>query len=199
MAEPLAQNLRDSQRWIRDYLGPLLAGDGKFSLDRYHVDQLREILLGLNDINISLDLLRFSRIEKALMLITAAGGWPIDAVEMAVELLEKWEQNLGSLKGIRADLWGPGGRLDGLIQSEFPRTDDDVFDPSEWKSRIVSTISTTGMKADTPFQAAQILLECLSRVRPFPPVCTRRPRLHCWGVRLPYSCFPNLHSSLLPS
>ena len=60
------------------------------------------------------DLLRYSRIEKALVVIAAGGGaWPADASLMAEALLVSWEERVGALKNVRADLWGVGGRLEG--------------------------------------------------------------------------------------
>ena len=33
---------------------------------------------------------------------------------MAEELIQKWEDKLGPLKNLRSDLYGPGGRLEGV-------------------------------------------------------------------------------------
>ena len=40
--------------------------------------------------------------------------WPIELVVKAEELIQKWEDKLGPLKNLRADLFGPGGRLEGV-------------------------------------------------------------------------------------
>ena len=50
------------------------------------------------------------------MVIAATGAtsWPLDIIEMAEELVVKWEDGLGPLKNLRADLYGPGGRLEGV-------------------------------------------------------------------------------------
>ena len=38
----------------------------------------------------------------------------MDAVVSAEELIQKWEDKLGPLKNLRSDLYGPGGRLEGV-------------------------------------------------------------------------------------
>ena len=45
-------------------------------------------------------------------------SWPDWIVQEAQELLQDWEKELGCLRSIRADLWGPGGRLEGVEQLE---------------------------------------------------------------------------------
>ena len=64
----------------------------------------------------TLDLLRSSRIHKALMIIVATetASWPMDILVRAEELITKWEDELGPLKNLRADLYGPGGRMEGV-------------------------------------------------------------------------------------
>ena len=64
----------------------------------------------------TLDLLRSSRIHKALMVIVATedASWPMDILVRAEELITKWEDELGPLKNLRADLYGPGGRMEGV-------------------------------------------------------------------------------------
>lgn len=34
----------------------------------------------------------------------------------AEELIQKWEDELGPLKNLRSDLYGPGGRLEGVTK-----------------------------------------------------------------------------------
>ena len=101
-------------RYIRDTLAPLLAKHPKLN----HSDSvcLHSIFKSLNVIPVTIDLLRYSRIEKALMVIVAAGNvcWPMDIVLHAERLIAKWEEELGPLKNLRADLYGPGGRMEGI-------------------------------------------------------------------------------------
>ena len=64
----------------------------------------------------TIDLLRTSHIHKALMVIVATenASWPMDVLVRAEELMTKWEDELGPLKDLRADLYGPGGRMEGV-------------------------------------------------------------------------------------
>ena len=50
------------------------------------------------------------------MVIVAIGNtcWPMDILVHAEELITKWEDELGPLKSLRADLYGPGGRMEGV-------------------------------------------------------------------------------------
>ena len=110
----IGEELRLHTRFIRDYLVPLLGKHTKLSHSDYV--SLGSIFKSLDAVPLTLDLLRFSRIEKALMVIANAGdgGWPIDLQMQAEELIAKWENELGSLKNLRADLYGPGGRMEGV-------------------------------------------------------------------------------------
>ena len=95
----------------------------------------------------TVEYLRYSRIEKALSVIASGGGaWPADASLMAEALLGSWEQRVGPLKNIRADLYGKGGRLEGCKpmkgvggevslfwkMSEEPLTCRDVVEEGKW-------------------------------------------------------------------
>ena len=110
----IGEVLRLHTRYIRDHLVPILGKHAKLS----HSDSvsLRSIFKSLDAIPMTLDLIRFSRIEKALMVIANSGdgGWPMDLQVQAEELIAKWEVELGPLKKIRADLYGPGGRMEGV-------------------------------------------------------------------------------------
>lgn len=115
-------------RYIRDTLVPLLAKQPKLS----HSDVLclRSIFQTLDATPMTLDLLRYSRIEKALMVIAATGNacWPMDILVRAEELITKWEADLGPLKHLRVDLYGPGGRMEGVRKLTWKggRVPDDV-------------------------------------------------------------------------
>lgn len=101
-------------RYIRDTLVPLVAKQPKLS----HSDSicLRSIFKTLDVVPMTLELLRYSRIEKALIVIAAPGNayWPMDILDRAEGLISKWEDKLGPLKNLRADLYGPGGRMEGV-------------------------------------------------------------------------------------
>ena len=101
-------------RYIRDTLVPLLSHEKK--LGHSETALVHFIFRKLKSTPMTLDLLRYSRMEKALMVIVATGAscWPMDVVVAAEEMIQKWEDQLGPLKDLRADLYGPDGKLEGL-------------------------------------------------------------------------------------
>lgn len=125
---PIREELRLHSRYIRDTLVPLLAKQPKLN----HSDSvcLHSIFKFLDAIPMTVGLLRYSRIEKALMVIAAKGDicWPMDILVHAEELIAKWENELGPLYNLRADLYGPGGRMEGVrkIAWKDGRVPDDV-------------------------------------------------------------------------
>ena len=127
--DSLQEELRLHSRYIRDKLVPLLAKQPKLN----HSDTvcLRAIFKVLDGVTMTLELLRFSRIEKGLKVIAAPGNtsWPLDLHTRATGLLSKWEEELGPLKNIRADLFGPGGRMHGVrkIMWKDGQVPDDVW------------------------------------------------------------------------
>lgn len=131
------EDLLAHSRYIRDTLIPRLAKDsnlvsGKHAFDLTH---LRSALDELHKSPMTIEILSFSRIEKALQKIVEAqgGGWPPDIIIKAKGLITRWEESLGSLQKVRTDLWGLGGRLEGLAQ------------PGEWfkTGHIDSPVSIT--------------------------------------------------------
>lgn len=134
MQSPLSEgaSLREElllhSRYIRDTLVPGLVVQHKLKRSDYVC--LQSILKTLDTIQMTLDLLRYSRIEKALMAIAGTGNicWPVDILEHAEELIEKWEEKLGPLVKLRADIYGPGGRMEGVrkITWKDGRVPDDV-------------------------------------------------------------------------
>lgn len=50
------------------------------------------------------------------MVIIAMGNacWPMDILQKAEDMMTRWEDELGPLKTLRADLYGPGGRMEGV-------------------------------------------------------------------------------------
>ena len=124
----IREELRLHSRYIRDTLVPLLAKQPK--LNHSDLVCLQSIFKTLDAIPMTLDLLRYSRIEKALMVIAATGNsyWPIGILMHAEELFTKWEDALGPLKNLRADLYGPEGRMEGVRKMTWKdgRIPDDV-------------------------------------------------------------------------
>lgn len=125
----IREELRLHSRYIRDTLVPLLSKQPK--LTRSDSVCLHSIFDTLDTVAMTLDLLRYSRIEKALMVIAASGNacWPLEILVHAEELITKWEDELGPLKNLRADLYGPGGRMEGVrkITWKDGRVPDDVL------------------------------------------------------------------------
>lgn len=114
------EDLLAHSRYIRDSLVPRIAKErtvvsGKHAFDLTH---LRAALEELHDSPMTIEILSFSRIEKALLkIIEAQGdGWPPDIVIKAKNLIARWEKSLGPLQRVRTDLWGTGGRLEGLAK-----------------------------------------------------------------------------------
>ena len=124
----IQEDLRLHSRYIRDTLVPLLAKQPR--LNESDSVCLHSIFKTLDGIQMNLDLLRYSRMEKALMIIVAMGNtcWPLDILERAEDMITKWEDELGPLKNLRADLYGPGGRMEGVrkILLKNGSTPDDV-------------------------------------------------------------------------
>ena len=124
------EDLLTHSRFIRDKLAWLVASKGHSGLDLEDISTLRSIMISLNAVPMTLDLLRYSRIDKALRVIAMGSGWPLVIMMQAEELITKWELSLGSLQSIHVHLWAFGGRLEGLrrtkgqkskgIESEVP-------------------------------------------------------------------------------
>lgn len=113
--EAACETLRTHSRYIRDNLLPLVTrGGGESRLNSRDITLLNSALSEVNAIPITLDLLRYSRIEKALGTIALDGRWPLETVANAQLILKKWEKQFGSVDDLQADLWSPGGRLEGL-------------------------------------------------------------------------------------
>ena len=114
MSPNLKENLLCHSRYIRDTLAPVVVREGG-KLNEQQATALKTIFASISAIKMTVELLQYSRIEKALNLIVVEGSaWPVEATLLSEALLSAWEESLGSLKNIRADLWGPGGRLEGI-------------------------------------------------------------------------------------
>lgn len=117
--EAVRDELRTHSRYIRDNLFPLVACEGECQLNNRDLDLLRSTLDRIDAIPITLSLLRYSRIEKALLRVSpTCTKWPVEIARYAEKILLKWEDELGPLQNLRADLWGTGGRLEGLRKLE---------------------------------------------------------------------------------
>ena len=113
--QEVRDELRMHSRYIRDNLIPLVIRGGEGQLNNRDMAMLRSTLNKVNKLPVTLDLLRFSRIEKALLAIIAANiTWPVGISAQVEDILLKWEDELGPIHDLRADLWAPGGRLEGV-------------------------------------------------------------------------------------
>ncbi|KAL8841289.1 MAG: hypothetical protein Q9176_003382 [Flavoplaca citrina] len=114
------EDLLCHSRWIRDHLAPKIAKDGGLAAGKYSFDlaPLRAALDQLHASPITVDILRFSRMEKALQRVVEVkgGDWPPDIVIKAKELIARWEKSFGPLQRVRTDLWAAGGRLEGFAK-----------------------------------------------------------------------------------
>lgn len=114
------EDLLCHSRWIRDHLAPKIAKDGSSADGKnpYDLAPLRSALDELLESPMTLDILRFSRMEKALQRIVGAnrGDWPPDIVLKAKHLVGRWENSFGPLQRVRTDLWATGGRLEGFAK-----------------------------------------------------------------------------------
>ncbi|KAL9048970.1 MAG: hypothetical protein Q9206_005759 [Seirophora lacunosa] len=114
------EDLLAHSRYIRDTLAPRLIKESNiFSGD--HAVDLTPLRLALEELHkspMTVEILSFSRIEKALQNIVGAqgGGWPPDVVRKARDLIARWEESLGPLQRVKTDLWASGGRLHGLAK-----------------------------------------------------------------------------------
>ena len=112
-SDTIKANLRIHSRYIRDTLAPALSRTGG-TLTDVQLATLKSIFASISAVPMTMEYLQYSRIEKALAVIASGGGaWPADASLMAEALLTSWEDRIGPLKNVRADLWGKGSRLEG--------------------------------------------------------------------------------------
>lgn len=114
------EDLLAHSRYIRNTLAPGITRDplllsGNNALD---LTTVRSTLHELEHTPMTTEVLRFSRIGKALQRVVESSGvgWPPDIVIKAQMLLARWEELLGPLQRVRTDLWAAGGRLEGFVQ-----------------------------------------------------------------------------------
>ncbi|KAL8730240.1 MAG: hypothetical protein Q9166_004217 [cf. Caloplaca sp. 2 TL-2023] len=135
------EDLLAHSRYIRDVLAPKIAIEDSQASGRHVFDltHLRSALEELASSPMTLDILRYSRMEKALQTIAEAngGGWPPDLVVKAKSLIARWEGSIGPLQRVHTDLWAPGGRLEGFAkphgwfswEGEFQQVSDTSVHP----------------------------------------------------------------------
>ena len=108
-------------RYIRETLAPMLANSGT-SLPASEVYPLESILARTAATTVNLNHLRYSHIEKALMLLVNTDErtfWPTNSIAKAKMLLKKWEGDVRSLENLRADLFAEDGRLERTFKASY--------------------------------------------------------------------------------
>ena len=132
----LRDELLQHSRYIREQLKTTVIVAG--GIPRADDELLRSVLDRLGTVRVTTALLRFSRIEKALLSIidNEHGGWSPGIVGEAQNVFEKWSDDLGQdLRHVRADFFGIGGRLEGLEAAPAPlRYTDDQVKPADLQS-----------------------------------------------------------------
>lgn len=111
--------IQKEARYIRDHLCPLVNESGGTAITPDILSSLLEFFAKLETMPISVDLLRQTRIDKALIEVSVlATRWPASVVCRAETMLRAWENEVGQVGQLRAALWEPGGRMAGC--HKFP-------------------------------------------------------------------------------
>ena len=111
--------LLEQARWIRDDLDPQVARDGPDALHSDDILTLDSFLRRLLNSKVSLEDIRFSRLHMAIAAIAGkATRWPKKLIERSDQVMEAWEAQHGSLKGLGIPLYEPGGRLHGICKPD---------------------------------------------------------------------------------
>ena len=140
---PTREELRTWSRYVRDVLLPRVRTGEEVNLSPRILDEAHEFLSLLKRAYIDVETLRYTRVHTALEEIGALGSrWPMTIILKAEGLLSLWEADFGPLRDIRADLFGPGGRLEGVVKlNNWTQT---------WNSKVASRDS---LEATTALQS----------------------------------------------
>ncbi|TKA77803.1 hypothetical protein B0A49_00931 [Cryomyces minteri] len=113
------QFLRAKARWIRDDLDPVIAREGPDIMHPDDVLTLHELLQDLRRVAIPVELIRYSRIHKAILDIAGkATRWPGKLIDQCDALIVMWEKQFGPLEKLGTPLYETGGRLQGICKPE---------------------------------------------------------------------------------
>lgn len=147
--------------YIRNTLAPRIAKDHHLLIGEHAFDlsNLRFTLEELQDVSMTTEVLRFSRIEKALQRIVEASGagWPPDLVSKANDLLARWEELLGPLQRVRTDFWAIGGRLEGLLKPRDWQAEKAPETPA-WTIEPEGNSATAHKEGHSDFQVGQSVI-----------------------------------------
>lgn len=109
------EELRSWSRYVRDVVAKVVAHGGEVLVSPVSIDDVHGFLAELKDTAMDIELLRYSKVHTALIEMSAPGsGWSPSVAMKAEMLLLMWEERFGPLKDVKTDLWGAGGRLEGL-------------------------------------------------------------------------------------
>lgn len=109
------EELRSWSRYVRDVVAGLVASGGEDSVSPVSIDDVDGFLAELKNTVMDIETLRYSKVHTALMEISAPdSGWSPSIALKAEMLLLMWEEHFGPLKDVKTNLWGVGGRLEGL-------------------------------------------------------------------------------------
>jgi hypothetical protein len=123
-----ASNLRETASWIRNDLDPIVAREGPNELNPDDVLTIHSILLALQQHQISLWTLRFSRIHLACSDICGrASRWPARLADEADRVVEHLESFYGRLRDIQCPIFERGGRLWGICDPRDLTRDVGLF------------------------------------------------------------------------
>lgn len=126
------EELRSWSRYVRDVVAELVARGGEDLVSPVSIDDVHGFLAELKDTAMDIEMLRYSKVHTALMEISAPGsGWSPSVAMKAEMLLLMWEEQFGPLKDVKTDLWGIGGRLEGL---KMVKDSDGVVQTGETES-----------------------------------------------------------------
>lgn len=110
-------NLRKTSAWIRDELDPLMAREGPNELHPDDVLTLHNVFLDLQQHQVSLATMQFSRIHLAVAEVCGkATRWPKKLADEADRVIMCLEGYYGPLKTVRTPLYEVGGRLHGISE-----------------------------------------------------------------------------------
>ncbi|KAL9062269.1 MAG: hypothetical protein Q9157_009073, partial [Trypethelium eluteriae] len=127
--------LKYMARWIRDELDPQVAREGPQALKPDDVlilhDAFTAFALNPSNIGISLPVLRYSRIHRAIQIIARkATRWPGRLIDLCDDIIVIWEQLWGPLNDVQLILYGEGGRLWHVVKPGYFTHEETV---RQWK------------------------------------------------------------------
>ncbi|KAI9829965.1 MAG: hypothetical protein M1819_005937 [Sarea resinae] len=126
--------MRSHASSVRDMLKSLVNCEGEEQLNPDRLQNLENMFVGLKSTDVDADRLKFSRLEKALMEMSAPGSkWPQSLVDLALEVVREWQKKLGDISDSGAPLWAPGGRMHSVSKIGGWAENDNQDEESSWQ------------------------------------------------------------------